>query len=101
MSNFPFGSVVPMPTLPELSMVTKSPAVVLEIAKILPLLGLFRSKSAEGLVVPMPTLPVAVAKYAEPVEDIWVVEALPNCCKAVHVLALPKLSPIVLAAPPL
>ena len=47
-----------MPTLPELSMVTKSPAVVEEIAKILPLLGLNRSNSADGVVVPMPTLPL-------------------------------------------
>ena len=31
-----------------------------------------------GLVVPMPTLPPLVAKYAEPVELIWVVEALPR-----------------------
>ena len=48
----------------------------------------------------MPTLPPEVAKYAEPVEDIWVVEALPNVCKAVQVLALPKLRPIVLAVAP-
>ena len=31
-----------------------------------------------GVEVPMPTLPPAVAKYAEPVLPICVVEALPN-----------------------
>ena len=37
----------------------------------------------------MPTLPLAVAKYAEPVEPICVVLALPKVCRAVHVLAFP------------
>ena len=32
----------------------------------------------EGEEVPSPTFPPVVAKYAEPVEPIWVVEALPR-----------------------
>ena len=36
---------------------------------------------AHGDVVPMPTLPPEVAKYAEPVEEIWVVEAFPVTVK--------------------
>ena len=35
-------------------------------------------RSEAGVVVPMPTLPSVVAKYAEPVEPICVVEAYPS-----------------------
>ena len=56
-------------------------------------------RSPHGEVVPMPTLPPLVAKYAELVELICVVEALPNVCNAVHVFAFPRLSPQSLIAP--
>ena len=49
--------------------------------------GLVASSSTDNLpqgeVVPIPTEPPEVAKYAEPVEPIWVVEALPRVVRPV------------------
>lgn len=50
------------------------------------------AKVAEGVVVATPTLPPRVARYTELVAVNCVVEAFANCCNALQVLALLRLS---------
>src|SRR3989339_587273 len=78
-----------MPTLPLSKTVTFSASPESEITKARPVVvpPPLMLNLEEGLVVPMPTLPLVVAKYAEPVEPIWVVLALPNVWRAVQTLA--------------
>src|SRR3989338_2342089 len=79
--NFDPGAVSPMPTLPS---IINPPVGAAVVSYPLPKLPPPPTLNLDpGAVSPMPTLPAIVAKYAEPVEPICVVDALPNVVRPV------------------